>query len=529
MATINVTPGGTVDYTPTVTGSQPVTFSMSGAPTWLSINQLSGRVTGTVPTEQPAGSLNFDIIAQNCFQDGQPGNTVRQPMTIIVGSNCQPVSIHDSQTASCVPLQITTTTSTNTIAKGQVRTDFTIRAEGDDNIGAPIVLWVNSAGATLAKIPGTARDYKLEISSGQLEDGTYDYTVYGVNCRQNLGTPLASTERKFTVIVGTGAGGPPATGGGGGGSCAATINAPGSHPVDQVLNYQMALTTGGSCGGWQTWFLHAGQTGGPNGEGAVIGQVDSVGISPGSYTKDVSGFAPGNYVIWARCNDGGSCQATWVTKPIQLTAAGTPPGTGGPGTPCTSPKLVPIEPENFSMRPGSQISFEVWLANDSPVEGVALTAHDAVGTPADGGYLRTTIGWIEGRRYNLTISMPPQNMPPSSNLLIRATNPCGQAQISMQVARDDTAVPNCTHTILSAPPTSQITDITQVVSALFPYTGDMPVHMYSPTHPNVWFASAAGNTMKAEGQFQNGSHNVVVTARSCDGFESSAVWNIRPA
>lgn len=528
MATINVTPGSAVAYTATVTGSQPITFRLSGHPDWLSIDPLSGRLSGTVPADQAAGSLNFDIIAENCFSDGQPGNSVRKPMTIVVGSTCQPVTIFDSNTASCVPLQLVSTTYTNTIVKGQEWTDFTVRAEGDDSPGQPLVLWTNAAGATLTKVPGTERDYKLQIDSGHLEDGTYPYTVFGMNCRSTTSL-VATVERVYTLVVGTGVGGPPSSGGGGGGNCTATINAPGSHPIDRVLNYQMA---GAPCAAWQTWFLYPGQTGGPNGDGAIIGQPDSVGVSPGSYTKDVSSFEPGNYVIWAKCNDGSTCQDSYVTKPIQLLPAGMDPSSGGSGTPCAAPKLVPIVPATFSMRPGSRISFEIWLTDDSPVGGVSVTARDAVGTPPDGAYLQTTVAWISSRRYNLTVNFPPQNMPPTSTLVIEARNPCGLATYQMTVNRDDSAAPttpNCVPTKLSAPPATQIVDISQVLSTLIPYTGSVPVQFYSTSHPNVWFSLAAGNTIKAEGQFNYGMHNVVITVESCDGSKQSVVWNITPA
>lgn len=534
MPTINATPWSLIDYTPQVSGSQPITFALdSTAPAWLSINQLSGRVTGTVPAGQPAGPLNFDILAQNCFRDGQPGNTVRQPMTIIIGSECQPVSIYDSNTASCLPLRIESTTFKNTIAKGQVTTDFTIRAEGDDAPGQPIILWTNAAGATLARVPGTERDYKLQIASANLEDGTYDYPVYGSNCRPISGTPVATTERRFTVVVGTGVGGPPSSSGGGGGNCTAVINAPGSHPIDRPLDYQMEIAAGGSCGAWQTWLLYAGETGGTAGTGSVPGQIDSVGLSPGSYRKDVSNLAPGNYVLWAKCNDpsGATCRDTFVTKPITLTAAGTAPGTGNPGTPCKEPRLVPIVPVRFSMRPGSQISFEVWLTEDSPVEGVTVTASDDIaGSSPTVAHLQTTVAWIEGRRFNLTIAMPTRDILPVSTFTIRAVNPCGRASYQMVVDRDDdtTPIPNCTPATVSTPPTTQITQPSQVVNTLIPYTGNLP-STFSPTHPNVWFVSWYGNTIKAEGEFAYGSHDVVVSFRHCDNSVTSVVWNIRPA
>lgn len=529
MATINVTPGSTVDYTATATGSLPITFSLSGAPSWLAIDQ-TGRLTGTVPESQAAGTLNFDIVAGNCFSNGQPGNSVRKPMVIVVGSNCQPVVIYDSNTASCVKLQLVSTTYTNTIAKGQAKTDFTIRAEGDESPGKPIVLWTNSANATLRRVEGTARDYKLEVLSAALPDGTYSITVFGMNCTPAVGTPIATTERTYTLIVGTGVGGPPSTGGGGGGSCAATISAPGSHPVDQTLNYQMALTTGGACGVWQTWFLYAGETGGATGTGSVPGQIDSVGISPGSFTKDVSNLPPGNYVIWAKCNDASSCQDTYVTKPIQLTAAGTEPGTGNPGAPCAAPKLVPIVPATFSMRPGQQMSFEIWLTDDSPVDGVSVTARDASGT--SGAYLQTTVAWISSRRYNLTIFFPTRDMPPSSTLIIEARNPCGVATYPMNVTRNDgprPTVPNCSPVVLQTPPTTQMSDPdygTAVGTINFTGGPLNTLYGYSPTHPNVWVNPIGPNQIRVEGTFAFSDHNVVITVEGCDGLRYSTVWKI---
>jgi hypothetical protein len=111
-----------------------------------------------------------------------------------------------------------------------------------------------------------------------------------------------------------------------GGPCAlAIINAPTSIPINETLTYTLSLTSGSSTGVWQTWLLTETGTGGSTGEGAVAGQRDSVGGGPsGVYTKSISNLAPGDYWIWAKVNDGGACQNSWVKKAITLL-----PSTGG--------------------------------------------------------------------------------------------------------------------------------------------------------------------------------------------------------
>jgi hypothetical protein len=94
-------------------------------------------------------------------------------------------------------------------------------------------------------------------------------------------------------------------------------------PVNQTLNYTLSLTSG-SATSWQTWLIAETATGGETGEGA-IGQNDSVGGGPsGAYSKDISNIAPGKYKIWGKANDGGACQNSWATKPIELTASTDP-------------------------------------------------------------------------------------------------------------------------------------------------------------------------------------------------------------
>ena len=106
--------------------------------------------------------------------------------------------------------------------------------------------------------------------------------------------------------------------------CQVTITAPSTISVDQTLSYQVSMAQG-SCSGWQTWLIAAGATGGPQGDGYVTGQSHSVGGGPcGSYTKSLSNLAPGNFTLWAKCNDTGSCAGAWITKPITITAGATP-------------------------------------------------------------------------------------------------------------------------------------------------------------------------------------------------------------
>lgn len=65
--------------------------------------------------------------------------------------------------------------------------------------------------------------------------------------------------------------------------CELQIAAPNTHDLNQTLSYSVAMAQG-SCDAWQTWFIAGDATGGPNGDGAIIGQIDSVGgvaIEPG--------------------------------------------------------------------------------------------------------------------------------------------------------------------------------------------------------------------------------------------------------
>ena len=102
------------------------------------------------------------------------------------------------------------------------------------------------------------------------------------------------------------------------------------------------------CTQWQTWLVEA-SGGGTDGSGFLLAPTV---VSPGNYTFNLSNQVPaGNYLLWAKCNDNGNCQDSFVTTPITITAAGgggggstgsgTPPNitwTAGSPTTCTSTK-----------------------------------------------------------------------------------------------------------------------------------------------------------------------------------------------
>lgn len=110
-----------------------------------------------------------------------------------------------------------------------------------------------------------------------------------------------------------------------GGVCAMSITAPDEIPIDQTLNYTLTMANG-SCGAWQTWLIGELSNGGPAGEGAIIGQTDSVGGAGGAYMKDLRNLSPGTYKLWGRCNDTASCSGAWATRPIVLLPSSNPGG-----------------------------------------------------------------------------------------------------------------------------------------------------------------------------------------------------------
>ena len=116
------------------------------------------------------------------------------------------------------------------------------------------------------------------------------------------------------------------SGGSGPQVCQLLITAPDTIANDQTLSYSLALVDG-ICDTWQTWLLTASGTGGTTGDGAFIGQTDSVGGgAAGSYIKNISNLPPGNYKIWGKCNSASSsCNQSWAVKNITITAGTTPP------------------------------------------------------------------------------------------------------------------------------------------------------------------------------------------------------------
>src|SRR5581483_4180365 len=83
--TATFTAGTAGSFTVTATGDPTPTFSMSGAPAWLSLDSTTGALTGTPPPNLGAGpdTFNFSIIASNGFRPDATQNftlTVRQPI-----------------------------------------------------------------------------------------------------------------------------------------------------------------------------------------------------------------------------------------------------------------------------------------------------------------------------------------------------------------------------------------------------------------------------------------------------------------
>jgi len=124
---------------------------------------------------------------------------------------------------------------------------------------------------------------------------------------------------------------PPASGG----SCSISItNVSSSVPSNQTLTYTVS---GGNSTSYQTWLLYSSATPGPTGTGSVSPQFDAVGgASDGPstlhYSKNISNIPPGNYLLWAKDNNGAACQDSWVAVPITITAAADPPAPTPAGT-----------------------------------------------------------------------------------------------------------------------------------------------------------------------------------------------------
>lgn len=93
-------------------------------------------------------------------------------------------------------------------------------------------------------------------------------------------------------------------------------------------------TVGATCTQFQTWLVNAGG-GGSAGTGFVI--APNV-VSPGNYSLALNNAVPaGQYLLWAKCNDSGGCQDSYVTVPLTITASG---GGGGGGTGSGTPPNI---------------------------------------------------------------------------------------------------------------------------------------------------------------------------------------------
>jgi hypothetical protein len=102
-------------------------------------------------------------------------------------------------------------------------------------------------------------------------------------------------------------------------SCVVQITgAPGSIAQNALLNYTVSMASGPGTA-FQTWLVAPGG-GGATGAGYVGGQGITV-IASGQYRISLAGVPVGNYLLWAKCNDNGTCQDAFTTIPITVTAA----------------------------------------------------------------------------------------------------------------------------------------------------------------------------------------------------------------
>lgn len=528
---IDVAPGGVIDVQAVASGSGPVVFSLQG-PSWLSIGSTSGRITGTVPQDQPPGTVTVTVIAQNCFVDGVAQYESRQELEIVVASGCVAVKIYDSGLANCVPASIVAPTVTNTIVRGQVTTSFSFRILGDTSSVHPKIVWTLTAGAVVSKTNDDNDTYRLIVASEDLQDGTYDYHVYAANC----GSPMSNAQQTFRVVVGSGVAGPPSGGGSNPSGCTVQISAPGSHPIDQPLNVQLTTASGGTCSAWQTWFLNESEPGSAAGTGTAPGQQIPDSPSPGNYIFNVSGMAPGVYKLWGKCNDGSSCQDAWVVRPIQLTAAGTPPSTGGPGTggECKKPAIVPITPAQFTVPAGSGVSFEMHLTADSPLQGTSVQAFVIGGT---GG--QVFLSWIEGRRYFVTARMNADaTVGQALTFALRASNPCGVGEhVMTMTATAGTSPPpgtppppppaGCVPANATQPPSTTLTGATlATASTTLTVSGTEPITVSTPSHRNVAI-NRSGNVVTLTGTFSAVMNDSVPVQVSNPCGSVTRVWAIQ--
>ena len=81
----NITAGDAVSITPTVVGLGTKTYSLSNAPSWLTINSSTGKVTGTSATP---GDVSFTIKVQNNY-----GETASKTVSFHVATKLAPTDL----------------------------------------------------------------------------------------------------------------------------------------------------------------------------------------------------------------------------------------------------------------------------------------------------------------------------------------------------------------------------------------------------------------------------------------------------
>jgi hypothetical protein len=79
-STVNASAGSPLTFDVTATGSPAPTYSLSGAPSWLSINTTTGVLSGAIPQGDLGDTITFSVDASN--DDG----TATEPFTVIVST-----------------------------------------------------------------------------------------------------------------------------------------------------------------------------------------------------------------------------------------------------------------------------------------------------------------------------------------------------------------------------------------------------------------------------------------------------------
>ncbi len=158
---------GSVAFTATATGFPAPSFSLSGAPSWLSIDPATGMLSGTIPPRL-VGSFTFTIDAA----DGTPPDAA-QRFTLKVGA--LPIALVAPGTLS-----------------GNVTNPFaaTLTARG----GVAPFSWTAAGGLP----PGLSLSPTGRITGTPTRTGTYTFTVKALDSAQP--TAASSTE-KVTITI----------------------------------------------------------------------------------------------------------------------------------------------------------------------------------------------------------------------------------------------------------------------------------------------------------------------------------------